>query len=104
MAAVSASSVEAFKSLSVEILTVFVFNELFHSLTEYTRFHRIRVTTLLDASLAFMLREAWIGMYAGESDWQRLIALALLVTALGGVRTLAVVFSPTEHDAGGGAP
>ena len=95
--AVTQSSVEAFKSLTVEILTVFVFIELFHSLTEYIRYQRIRITTLIDASLAFVLREAWIGMYSGESDWRRLVAVALLITALGGVRTLAVVFSPRER-------
>ena len=95
--AVTQSSVEAFKSLSVEILTVFVFIELFHSLTEYIRYQRIRITTLIDASLAFVLREVWIGMYSGEGDWRRLIALALLISALGGVRTLAVVFSPGER-------
>ena len=98
--AVTRSSVDAFKSLSVEILTVFVFIELFHSLTEYSRYHRIRVTTLIDASLAFVLREAWIGMYSGDSDWRRLLALALLIVALGGVRTLAIVFSPSERDLG----
>lgn len=96
--AVTRSSIDAFKSLSVEILTVFVFIELFHSLTEYLRYQRIRVTTLIDASLAFVLREAWIGMYSGESDWRQLMALALLILALGGVRTLAIVFSPSERE------
>lgn len=97
--AIATRSVDAFRNLSVEILTVFVFIELFHSLTEYMRYRRLRITTLVDASLAFVLREVWIGMYGGEMDWQRLLALAAMIVALGGVRTLAVVFSPSEREA-----
>lgn len=92
-------SADAFKTLSVELLTVFVFIELFHSLTEYMRFRRIRVTHLVDASLAFVLREIWVGMYSGDGGWQKLLALAGLVLALGTVRTLAVVYSPSERAA-----
>lgn len=97
--AITTGTVDAFKSLSIELLTVFIFIELFHSLTEYVRFKRIRVTNLVDASLAFVLREVWVGMYAGEAHWQELMALAALVLALGGVRTLAVVYSPSERAA-----
>ena len=97
--AIATRSVDDFKNLSVEILSVFVFIELFHSLSEYMRYQRIRVTTLVDASLAFVLREVWIGMYGGDVDWQRLLALAALILALGGVRTLAIVFSPSERKA-----
>lgn len=96
---ITTRSWDAFKNLSVEILTVFVFIELFHSLTEYARYKRLRVTTLVDASLAFVLREVWIGMYGGDIGWQKMIALAAMVLALGGVRTLAVVFSPSERRA-----
>ena len=97
--AIATRSVDTFKNLSVEILSVFVFIELFHSLSEYMRYQRIRVTTLVDASLAFVLREVWIGMYGGDIGWQRLLALAAMILALGGVRTLAVVFSPSERNA-----
>lgn len=94
--AITTRSVELFKTLSIELLTVFVFIELFHSLSEYMRFRRIRVTHLLDASLAFVLREVWVSMYAGEGAWEQVVALAALVLALGVVRTLAVMFSPGE--------
>lgn len=92
---ITSMSVDAFKRLSIEILTVFVFIELFQSLSEYLRYQRLRVTTLVDASLAFVLREVWVGMYGGGMAWQSLLALAALVLALGIVRTLAVVYSPT---------
>jgi len=97
--AITTRSPEGFKSLSIELLTVFVFIELFHSLSEYMRFQRVRVTHLLDASLAFVLREVWVGMYGGHLDSASVFALAGLVLALGIVRTLAVVYSPGERAA-----
>ncbi|MHB9005181.1 MAG: phosphate-starvation-inducible PsiE family protein [Coriobacteriia bacterium] len=97
--AVTARSAHAFKTLSVELLTVFIFIELFHSLTEYMRFQRIRVTNLVDASLAFVLREVWMALYAQEAGWQKILALAALILALGAIRTLAVVYSPSERAA-----
>ena len=98
--AVINSDTGTFKNLSAEVLTVFVFIELFHSLSEYMRSGRIRVTSLVDASLAFVLREMWVEMYSGFSDWRMLVALAVLILALGGVRTLAVVYSRSELSAG----
>jgi len=97
--AVTARSAQAFKTLSVELLTVFIFIELFHSLTEYVRFRRIRVTNLVDASLAFVLREVWMVLYAQGAGWQEVLSLAALILALGAVRTLAVVYSPSERAA-----
>lgn len=97
--AITTRSVDGFKNLSIELLTVFIFIEIFHSLTEYLRSRRIRITTLVDASLAFVLRELWVGMYGGEMGWQKLLALAVMVLALGAVRTLAVVYSPGERAA-----
>ncbi len=95
--AITMRSVDAFKKLTIELLTVFIFIEIFHSLTEYLRSKRIRITTLVDASMAFILRELWVGMYGGEMEWQLLLALAVMVLALGAVRTLAVVYSPGER-------
>jgi len=54
---------------------------------------------LVDASLAFVLREMWVGMYSGNADWRMLLALSVLILALGAVRTLAVVYSPRKRAA-----
>jgi uncharacterized membrane protein (DUF373 family) len=90
---------DAFKTVTTQILTVFVFIEIFHSLIDYLEHRRVRVTHLADASLAFTLREIWVALYAGDGGWTRIAALALLVMALAGVRTLAVVFSPAGEPA-----
>ena len=90
---------DAFKTVTTQILTVFIFIEIFHSLIDYIEFQRVRVTHLADASLAFVLREIWVSLYAGTGGWAHIIALAVLVIALAAVRTLAVVYSPAGESA-----
>ena len=96
---VSGAETDGFKAITTQVLTVFVFIEIFHSLMDYIEHQRVRVTHLADASLAFVLREVWVALYSGAVGWQWILALALLVLALGAVRTLAVVFSPTTEPA-----
>lgn len=90
---------EAFKTVTTQVLTVFVFIEIFHSLIDYLDHQRVRVTHLADASLAFVLRETWVSLYSGEGGWTHIVALAVLVMALGVVRTLAVKYSPASETA-----
>lgn len=90
------SSTDSFKTITTQILTVVIFIEIFHSLVDYLRQGRVRVTYLVDASLAFVLREVWVDLYAGDGGWARVVALAALVLALGVVRTLAIRNSPAE--------
>lgn len=97
--AIVGSRADAFKEITVQVLTVFIFIEIFHSLVEYLKHHRVRITHLVDATLAFVLREVWVKLYGAEVGWQEIAAMAALVIALGGVRTLAVVFSPGEREA-----
>jgi len=91
---VSGAEADGFKTVTTQVLTVFVFIEIFHSLLDYVEHQRVRVTHLADASLAFVLREIWVALYAGSGGWQWIVSLAVLVVALAVVRTLAVVFSP----------
>ena len=97
--AVSGADSDGFKAVTTQVLTVFVFIEIFHSLMDYMEHQRVRVTHLADASLAFVLREVWVSLYSGVGGWQWIVSLAVLVVALGAVRTLAVVFSPAAEPA-----
>ncbi len=97
--AIVGNRADAFKQITVQVLTVFIFIEIFHSLVEYLKHHRVRITHLVDATLAFVLREVWIKLYSAEVGWQEIAAMAALVIALGAIRTLAVVFSPGEREA-----
>lgn len=90
----------AFRAVTVEALTVFIFIEIFQSLVEFLRSHRVRISHLIDASFAFVLREVWVKLYEGHADWRMVLALAALVLSLGGVRTLAVLFSPSRTQPG----
>jgi uncharacterized membrane protein (DUF373 family) len=95
----SGAEADGFKSVTTQVLTVFVFIEIFHSLIDYIEHQRVRVTHLADASLAFVLREVWVALYAGTAGWQWIVSLAVLIVALGAVRTMAVVFSPATEAA-----
>lgn len=81
------------KNLFVEILTVFIFIEIFHSLLDYTRTHRIHIRKLTDVSMAIVFRELWIGLFGLALEWPMVIAFAVVILALGAVRVAV-----TRHD------
>lgn len=87
---------EAFGFTVTNLLTFFVILELFKSLVEYFREHRLKLTFIVDATLVFILREVMIGLYQHQSPPLQIAALALLAQVLGGVRTLASIYFPME--------
>jgi uncharacterized membrane protein (DUF373 family) len=88
---------EAFGFTVTSLLTFFIILELFKSLIEYFREHRLKLTFIVDATLVFILREIMIGLYQHQSSPLMLAALAFLALVLGGLRTLAIVYSPMER-------
>jgi len=88
---------EAFGFTVTSLLTFFIILELFKSLVEYFREHRLKLTFIVDATLVFILREIMIGLYQHQSSPLQLAALAFLALVLGVLRTLAIVYSPMEH-------
>jgi len=64
---------------------------------EYFREHRLKLTFIVDATLVFILREVMIGLYQHQSSPLQIAALAFLALVLGGVRTLAIMYSPMER-------
>ncbi|MGH7853467.1 MAG: phosphate-starvation-inducible PsiE family protein [Candidatus Binatia bacterium] len=88
---------EAFGFIVTNLLTFFIILELFKSLVEYFREHRLKLTFIVDATLVFVLREVMIGLYQHQSSPLQIGALALLALVLGGLRTLAIVYSPMER-------
>lgn len=83
-----------FNILVTDILGMIVVLELFKGLLEYFEFHRVRITLMADMTLIFILRELMIALYQHKLDWKELIAIALLITALGGLRLMAIIRSP----------
>jgi uncharacterized membrane protein (DUF373 family) len=88
---------EAFSFTVTNLLTFFILLELFKSLVEYFREHRLKLTFIIDATLVFILREVMIGLYQRQSTPLQIAALALLALVLGTVRTLAIIYSPMER-------
>jgi len=92
-------SFERFKTITLEILTILIFIEIFTLLVNYVRNQRLRLTNLVDASLAVVLRELWVHMYAGKSDWQLLVSLSGVLVALAVLRVIGVRYSLQEREA-----
>jgi len=88
---------EAFGFTVTNLLAFFIILELFKSLIEYFREHRLKLTFIVDATLVFILREVMIGLYQHQASPLQVAALALLALVLGAVRTLAIIYSPMER-------
>lgn len=87
----------AFSFTVTSLLTFFIVLELFKSLVEYFREHRLKLTFIVDATLVFLLREVMIGLYQHQSLPLQVAALAFLALVLGILRTLAIIYSPMER-------
>jgi len=86
----------AFDLMVTNILSMFIVIELLRSIIEYFSVHRLKITFITDAALVFVLREIMIGLYEHSLEQGMVIALAALILVIGGIRTLAVVFSPEK--------
>lgn len=86
----------AFDMIVTNILSMFIVIELLRSLLEYFTVHRLKITFITDAALVFVLREIMVGLYQHKLEAGMIMALAALILVIGGIRTLAVVFSPEK--------
>jgi len=86
----------AFDLMVTNILSMFIVIELLRSLLEYFTVHRLKITFITDAALVFVLRDIMIGLYQHSLGSGMIVALAVLIFVIGGIRTLAVVFSPEK--------
>jgi uncharacterized membrane protein (DUF373 family) len=89
-----------FDLMVTNILSMFVIIELLRSIIEYFELHRLRITFITDAAIVFVLREVMIGLYQHSLASMDVIALAVLILIIGGLRTLAIVFSPQKEKEG----
>lgn len=88
---------KAFDLMVSNILAAFIVVELLRTVLDYFSVHRLKITYIIDAAIVFVLREVMIGLYGHAIAWQEITALALLLLVLGGVRTLAVLYSPKQE-------
>jgi uncharacterized membrane protein (DUF373 family) len=80
-----------------DILTFLVMIELFRSFIEYLKVKRIRLHSMIDPAIIFIIRELIVMLYSQTPLLgSTLLGFAVLLLALGTVRTMAVIFSPKE--------
>ena len=81
-----------------DILTFLVMIELFRSFIEYLKVKRIRLHSMIDPAIIFIIRELIVMLYSHTPlVGSTLMGFAILLLALGTVRTMAVVFSPEDE-------
>jgi uncharacterized membrane protein (DUF373 family) len=87
---------KGFDIMVTNILSMFIVVELLRSIIEYFEIHRLRITFITDATLVFILREIMVGIYQHKISAIEIGSLAILLLVIGGVRTLAIVYSPDK--------
>ena len=78
-----------------DILSFLVMIELFRSFIEYFKAKRIRLHSMIDPAIIFIVRELIIQLYTHERlENNTLVGFGILLLCLGVIRSLALLFSP----------
>lgn len=81
-----------------DILSFLVMIELFRGFIEYFKAKRIRLHSMIDPAIIFIVRELIIQLYAHEKmGGNTLIGFGILLLCLGVVRSLALLFSSDDN-------
>ena len=80
-----------------DILSFPVMIELFRSFIEYLKAKRIKLHSMIDPAIIFILRELIVQRYRHAKLANRtLVGFGALFLCLGGVSSLALLFSPED--------
>lgn len=85
-----------FDIMVTNILSMFIVIELLRSIVEYFEIHRLRMTFITDAAMVFILREVMVGIYQHTIEAVTMGALGVFLLVMGGIRTLAILYSPDK--------
>lgn len=88
-----------FRDLVTSVLDVFVVIELFGTIIGYVRYHRVRLSTLIDVVAVFILRDMLIKIYAASFPTNTLLVLATLLIVMVVARTITNYFQPKSTTA-----
>ena len=91
---------EGFTQVVAEVLSFLVMIELFRGFVEFFSTQRIRLHSMMDPAILFVVREVMITLYREEqrgTPWQTLMGFAFLLLSLGVIRSLAVHFTPERR-------
>lgn len=93
-----------FRHLVVNVLDVFVVIELFGTFVDYVRSHTVRLTTLLDVTVVFALREMLIKLYDSTFSAPVLLTLGGVILLLVVCRTITRTVAPKARNPDGRPP
>ena len=91
-----------FRELVGNVLDVFVVVELFNTFINYLRTGHVRLSTLLDVTVVFSLRELLVKLYAAEFPNDQLIGLCIVVILLVIARSITGRLPPKTKEASEG--
>ncbi len=81
-----------------DILSFLVMIELFRSFVEYFKAKRMRLHSMIDPAIIFIVRELILQLYVHDKMVNStLIGFGILLLCLGIVRSLALLFSPENE-------
>jgi uncharacterized membrane protein (DUF373 family) len=81
-----------------DILSFLVMVELFRSFIEYFKAGRIRLHSMIDPAIIFIVRELIVKLYMHqELSGSVLISFGVLLISLGLIRTMAILVSPEDE-------
>ncbi len=81
-----------------DILSFLVMIELFRSFVDYFKAKRIRLHSMIDPAIIFVVREIIVKLYTHDAGFEKSIfGFGFLLLSLGIIRTLAVKFSPKDE-------
>lgn len=87
----------SFRDLVEKILDVIILIELFSTFMEYARTHRIRMSSLIDMTIVFTLREMLVLLYSQNFSTTELIALCIVIIVLVIARSITIKLSPATR-------
>lgn len=93
---------EGFTVVVAEVLSFLVMIELFRGFVEFFSTKRIRLHSMMDPAILFVVREVMITLYRAEGKgipWEMMVGFSLLLLSLGIIRSLAVRFTPENPGA-----
>lgn len=81
-----------------DILSFLVMIELFRSFIDYFKAKRIRLHSMIDPAIIFIVRELIVQLYTHEKTINtNLVGFGILLLCLGIIRSLALIFSPESE-------
>lgn len=86
--------------LMIGVLTVLIFIEVFELSVKYLSTRAVSVKDLYEVSIAVILREVWVGLFAHTMKWQMVLAVAVLLLAVGLLRAFEVRYADVKRHFG----